>query len=101
MQWAVQNPLLAPVYEHVYRPAAALPLLGFDLAHVRHEQQRTVEALRLAPGSTVLDVACGPGLFTRRFARAVEPGGLAVGIDLSAPMLAQAVRRSARVGGSR
>jgi ubiquinone/menaquinone biosynthesis C-methylase UbiE len=35
----------------------------------------------------VLDVACGPGNFTREFARAVGPGGLAVGIDASRTML--------------
>lgn len=97
VQRVMQNPLLAPVYEHAYRPALALALMGFDLDHVRHEQQRTVEALRLVPGSRVLDVACGPGLFTRRFARAVAPDGLAVGVDLSVPMLTQAVRRSAGV----
>jgi len=95
VQRVMQNPLLAPVYEHAYRPVLAYALTGFDLDHVRHEQQRTVEALRLVPGSRVLDVACGPGLFTRRFADAVAPGGIAVGVDLSVPMLTQAVRRSA------
>lgn len=98
-QRAMQSRLLAPVYEHVYRPTLAFALTGFDLDHVRHEQDRTVEALDLGPGSRILDVACGPGLFARRFARAVAPGGLAVGVDLSRPMLAEAVRRTAADAG--
>ncbi|MDT0202028.1 methyltransferase domain-containing protein [Nocardioides sp. AE5] len=92
-RWAQQlmrNPLLAPVYEHVYRPTLAWTLMGFDLAHVRQERAQTVAALRLAPGDAVLDVACGPGLFTKAFAEAVSPSGIAVGIDMSAPMLARA-----------
>jgi ubiquinone/menaquinone biosynthesis C-methylase UbiE len=40
----------------------------------------------------VLDVACGPGNFTRDFARRVGETGLAVGIDASETMLARAVR---------
>jgi ubiquinone/menaquinone biosynthesis C-methylase UbiE len=40
----------------------------------------------------VLDVACGPGNFTRDFASVVGPTGLAVGIDASTTMLARAVR---------
>jgi ubiquinone/menaquinone biosynthesis C-methylase UbiE len=43
----------------------------------------------------VLDVACGPGNFTSAFARAVAPSGLAVGIDLSEPMLERAGRDNA------
>jgi ubiquinone/menaquinone biosynthesis C-methylase UbiE len=93
-QRAMQNPVLAAVYERAWRPVLGFTLLGFDVAHVRHEKQRTVEALGLSPGDRVLDVACGPGQFTRVFAQAVAPGGLAVGIDLSAPMLAQAARAS-------
>ena len=43
--------------------------------------------LGLGEGDTVLDVACGPGNFTREFARAVGPDGLVVGIDASRTML--------------
>ena len=39
----------------------------------------------------MLDVACGTGNFTRRFARAVGDAGLAVGTDLSETMLTRAV----------
>ncbi|MDP3969146.1 MAG: methyltransferase domain-containing protein [Nocardioides sp.] len=97
-QRAMQNPVLAAVYERAWRPVLGFSLMGFDPAHVRQEKQRTVEALGLAPGDRVLDVACGPGLFTRVFAEAVVPGGLAVGVDLSAPMLAQGARRGSDGG---
>jgi ubiquinone/menaquinone biosynthesis C-methylase UbiE len=48
--------------------------------------------LGLVPGDGVLDVACGPGNFTRDFGRVVGPDGLAIGIDASRTMLARAVR---------
>ena len=50
-----------------------------------------LEMLALEPGDSVLDVACGPGNFTRAFAR--ESGdGLVVGLDASRTMLEQAIR---------
>ena len=47
--------------------------------------------LGLGPGDVVLDVACGPGNFSREFARAVGDDGLVVGIDASRTMLARGV----------
>lgn len=91
-QRAMRNPLLAPVYERAWRPVLGWALMGFDLDHVRHERAATVAALRLRPGDLVVDVACGPGNFTATFAAAVSPGGQAVGVDLSGPMLARARR---------
>jgi ubiquinone/menaquinone biosynthesis C-methylase UbiE len=46
----------------------------------------------------VLDVACGPGNFTRDFARTVGPDGLVVGIDASNTMLARAVEDTREAG---
>jgi len=48
--------------------------------------------LRLRPGDVVLDLACGPGIFTVEWAKRVGPDGLVIGLDISAPMLARAVR---------
>jgi ubiquinone/menaquinone biosynthesis C-methylase UbiE len=45
----------------------------------------------------VLDVACGPGNFTRAFAGAAG-GGLVVGLDASRTMLAQAARERSSDG---
>jgi len=94
-QRLMQNPLLALAYEKAWRPFNGWVLMGFDLGHVRHEKQLTIETLRLQPGDLVVDVACGPGLFTAPFAAAVGPDGLAVGIDYSAAMLERARQTNA------
>jgi len=47
------------------------------------------------PGERVLDVGCGSGTTTLLLAQRVAPGGEAVGIDISGPMLALARRRAA------
>jgi SAM-dependent methyltransferase/DNA-binding transcriptional MerR regulator len=48
-----------------------------------------LDAAALGPGDRVLDVGCGCGATTRAAAKAA-PSGTAVGVDLSAPMLARA-----------
>ena len=55
------------------------------------EHRIALEMLALPRDARVLDLACGPGNFTRTFARAV-PHGLVVGVDASPTMLARAVR---------
>jgi SAM-dependent methyltransferase len=42
------------------------------------------------PGERVLDIGCGTGATAIPFAAAVAPGGHVTGVDISAPMLAQA-----------
>jgi SAM-dependent methyltransferase len=37
----------------------------------------------LAPGMRVVDIGCGPGKTTSKFSELVQPGGAAVGVDLS------------------
>ncbi|MGA9678434.1 MAG: methyltransferase domain-containing protein [Mycobacterium sp.] len=54
--------------------------------------QHPVEWLNIPPGGTALDVGSGPGNVTASLARAAGPGGLALGVDISEPMLARAVR---------
>jgi ubiquinone/menaquinone biosynthesis C-methylase UbiE len=60
------------------------------------------DALRTAAdvplGEAVLDIGCGCGAMTLAAARAAGPGGSALGIDLSGPML-EVARRRARDGG--
>ncbi|ETX29184.1 class I SAM-dependent methyltransferase [Roseivivax isoporae] len=48
----------------------------------------------LAPGERVLDIGCGAGGSTRAAARAVGPSGSALGLDISAPLLALARERA-------
>jgi SAM-dependent methyltransferase len=56
-----------------------------------------LDGARITATDRVLDVGCGAGVSTRAAARAA-PDGHATGIDLSAPLLAEARRRSAAAG---
>ncbi len=97
-QRAMEHRLLAPVYQRVWRPAWFLSAMAFDLPHFLHERQKAVAALRLEAGDRVLDIACGPGNFTSDYATAVGHSGVAVGVDLSRPMLARALLDNAASG---
>lgn len=77
------------VYERIWRPVGARVLLGGGAGSHR-EHRMAVEMLSLVGGESVLDVGCGPGNFTRVFARATGKG-LVVGLDASRTMLARAV----------
>jgi SAM-dependent methyltransferase len=56
-----------------------------------------LEVVRAQPGTRVCDIGCGGGTLTISLARAVDPGGVAVGLDLSAPLLDLARRRAGGV----
>lgn len=85
-QWAMEFGPLVAVYERIWRPLVTLPFsdAGWELRSV-------LDRLELSPSSDVLDLACGPGNFTRSIARAC-PSGQVVGADLSWPMLRRGVR---------
>jgi SAM-dependent methyltransferase len=69
-----------------------LKLAGGPKAPGRDEDRQRMSAwLGLGPGSTVLDIGCGPGNFTGWFGAKVLPEGLAVGVDASHAMLRRAV----------
>ncbi len=76
-----RNPLLA-----------ALMGLGFEA-----EDRAVWHAAELGPASAVLDLACGTGIYARRFASAL-PGGRVVGADVSIAMLEVARRRACTEG---
>lgn len=57
--------------------------------------QTPIEWLNIPPGGVALDVGSGPGNVTASLARAAGPDGLALGVDISEPMLARAVRNEA------
>src|ERR1700749_1667892 len=59
----------------------------------RTQRLRTVRALGLHPGDTVIDMACGTGLNFALLQQAVGPGGRIVGFDLTDAMLARAQDR--------
>lgn len=79
---------LAHIYERIWRPLGARLLMGVGAPGREGEQRIALEALELSGDENVLDVACGPGNFTRIFA---AHAGLAVGLDASEAMLARAV----------
>lgn len=53
---------------------------------------RVADAARLAPGDSVIDVACGTGVLAREAARRAGPGGRVVGLDSNQGMLETARR---------
>lgn len=57
-----------------------------------------VEALRLVPGATVVDLPCGTGQSLDGLTAAVGPSGRVVGLDASTGMLKRARRRVQRNG---
>lgn len=87
---------LAHVYERWWRPALGRLAKGPLGPGMAGERRMAQELLALGPGDAVLDVACGTGAFTRDFGLRVGLSGLAVGIDVSEPMLARAVAETAR-----
>jgi SAM-dependent methyltransferase len=82
------------VYERLWRPLGARLLMGAIGPGTAGEHRIALEMLDISPGDRVLDVGCGPGNFSRDFARAAGEG-LVVGIDASETMLAAAVKRGA------
>jgi demethylmenaquinone methyltransferase/2-methoxy-6-polyprenyl-1,4-benzoquinol methylase len=66
----------------------------------RAQRLRAVKALRLHPGDSVIDVACGTGLNFPLLQQEVGPGGRIIGVDLTDAMLAQAQDRIAANGWS-
>jgi len=83
----MESGLLAWVYERAWRPVLTRLLTGMS-----HGAERAWSLDRLAPalGTTVLDLACGPGNTTRTIAAAV-PAGRVLGIEFSTAMLRQAL----------
>ena len=59
----------------------------------RGQRVRTVQALGLRPGDTVVDIACGTGLNFSLIEQAIGPEGRIVGVDLTDAMLVQARQR--------
>jgi ubiquinone/menaquinone biosynthesis C-methylase UbiE len=59
----------------------------------RGQRLRTVQALGLRAGDTVVDIACGTGLNFPLLEKAIGPGGRIIGVDLTDAMLAHAQRR--------
>jgi SAM-dependent methyltransferase len=92
-QRVFKGKFLPRIYERFSRPVVAWLLLYGGKLNATEERQLTVDLLDVSQGKTVLDVGCGTGDFTRAFAVAAAPGGLAVGLDASKTMLSVAAEK--------
>ncbi len=93
-QRLMHNPLFSHVYERRWRPVFTrlFSLGGTGTA----DFDRALRAYLSRPGERLmLDVACGPGNYTRRFADGLTGDGRCIGVDYSPAMLAQAARTNA------
>lgn len=68
---------------------------GFRIDSYR---EKTVAALALEPGDTVVDLGCGTGLNLQFLQAAVGPSGRVIGVDLTDAMLAEARKRADSAG---
>jgi len=90
--------LVPTIYERWWRPALARAVKGVTGPGMSEEVRIARLFLGLTSGDRVLDVACGPGNFSREFAKAAGAGGLVVGVDASPTMLARGAEESERAG---
>jgi len=70
---------------------------ALDATHLASQALLMAEA-QIAPGHQVLDIGCGSGASTLEAARLAGANGHAVGLDISAPLLAIAMRRARDAG---
>jgi SAM-dependent methyltransferase len=87
--------MLPLIYQRLWRPLGGRILMGMTGPGTRDEHRMALAMLSISPRDRVLDVACGPGNFTRDFAHAAADG-LVVGIDASETMLRVAARETER-----
>jgi trans-aconitate methyltransferase len=59
-------------------------------AHFAEVSERLLDELALRPQDRVVELGCGPGGFSKRILRRLGAGGVLVGVDSSAGLLAQA-----------
>lgn len=86
---AIQAAWASPIGSLLYDNAQALARRFFTA------WQHPEGWLNIPPGGVALDVGSGPGSVTAALAEAAAPDGLAIGVDISQPMLARAVRNHA------
>jgi SAM-dependent methyltransferase len=89
-QALMETNLMARMYESLLWRRN--PLLVFLLGINANQEYKIISrAMNLTGRETILDIACGPGIFTRRFASEATQGHV-FGMDLSWPMLKQGQR---------
>ncbi len=81
MEWG----WMAQLYETRWWRSGPLNTLFLGISFQK-EYETIVKAMNLTGNETLLDLACGPGMYARPLARKLV-GGMVVGLDLSIPML--------------
>ena len=92
-QRIMQTRMVVAIYEGLWRRA------GYFIASSRSFNKELATVLAMTSGkdaARLVDLACGPGIFTRPLAR--QSRGIVVGVDLSLPMLRHARRLLRRDG---
>jgi ubiquinone/menaquinone biosynthesis C-methylase UbiE len=91
VQDLMRTRVVSRIYERWWRPGLARMVKGVFGPTMADEHRIARLLLSLSPGDGVLDVACGPGNFSREFAYVVGDTGLVVGVEASLPMIRRAV----------
>ncbi len=90
---STRRPNLQLSLGHLLEQGLELTSLKWLLDHHRtkeEERRRMVADLNLKPGDTILDLGCGPGLWTPLLAEKVKPNGRVIGIDFNPELIAYA-----------
>ncbi|MGY3553567.1 ubiquinone/menaquinone biosynthesis C-methylase UbiE [Williamsia sp. R60] len=87
----MQNPVFATIYERAWRPVFTR-LFSLGGTSTKEFDRQLVARLGRAGDRTILDVACGPGNYTRTLSDQLTGEGVCVGLDFSVPMIERAVR---------
>jgi SAM-dependent methyltransferase len=69
--------------------------------HFAAPSEAVLDALAIRPDDRVVELGCGPGLFTKRIAKRLGPGGVVVAVDASAALLEEAKKSLAGAGPGR
>ncbi len=91
-QRLMANPAFSTVYEAVWRPTFTRLFSLGGPGTAEYDKAFTAYLAR-AGERQILDVGCGPGLYTRRLAANLTGRGHCVGVDYSPAMLARAAGR--------
>ena len=103
----LNNGLAIEGQETFLKPATAQNLENADVSVKANEfadrdewqkPDEVVKSLNLKPGDVIADIGAGDGYFTRRFAKAVSPGGQALGLEISSSKVAYLRKDAERSG---
>ncbi len=90
--WLMRTSVVPAIYQRWWRPVLGRLIMGAAGPDLAGEYRLARSWLALRPGDTLVDLACGPGNFTRELAAGVGESGLVIGVDTAPSMLARAVR---------